>query len=156
MARALIVGCGCHGRVAGALLLERGWQVRGSSRDDRGLDAIAAAGLEPLRADPDRVGDVVSALADVTVVIWLLGALGAASPLNGPRLGSLLEKVVDTPVRGFVLERPGPGGGEDGGAALVADAQRRWRIPAETVSGDRDSAGWALEVARAAGRTIGL
>ena len=46
MARALIVGCGCHGRALGARLLGEGWQVRGTSRGIGGLEEIAAAGLE--------------------------------------------------------------------------------------------------------------
>jgi prephenate dehydrogenase len=54
MARALIVGCGCRGRELGMALIERGWVVRGTTRDQAGLAAIEAVGIEPALADPDR------------------------------------------------------------------------------------------------------
>ena len=47
MARALIVGCGCRGRMLGERLLADGWAVRGTSRREEGLDAIREAGIEP-------------------------------------------------------------------------------------------------------------
>ena len=55
------------------------------------------------------------------MVVWLLGRVGDAD-LHGPRLASLLEKLVDSGVRGFVYE-DGPG------ADLVRDAGERWRMP---------------------------
>ncbi len=156
MARAMLVGCGCCARGAGGLLAADGWAVRGTSRTDAGRAAIAAAGLEAVEADPDRVGSVIELLGDVTVLAWLLGDLAdaeAVATLNGPRLGSLLEKVVDTPVRGFVFEAPD--GGE--GRALVEDAVSRWHVPAEIIGADRsDPDRWASDVAAAVGRSIGL
>jgi hypothetical protein len=156
MARAMLVGCGCCARGAGALLAAEGWAVRGTSRGGAGLEAIAAAGLEAVAADPDRVGSVVEQLGDVTVLAWLLGDLTdaqAVATLNGPRLGSLLEKVVDTPVRGFVFEAPA--GNE--GLGLVEDAAARWHVPVEVVRADRsDPERWASETAGAVKRSIGL
>ena len=152
----MLVGCGCCAREAGALLVAEGWAVRGTSRSEAGREAIAAAGLEAIEADPDLVGSVVELLGDVTVLAWLLGGLAdadAVATLNGPRLGSLLEKVVDTPVRGFVLEAPSGGEGRE----LVEDAISRWHLPAEIVSADRsDPDAWAAAVAGAVGRSIGL
>ena len=140
MARALLVGCGCRGRVLGAALLADGWAVRGTSRTEAGADAIAAAGLEPAIADPDRVGTIVELLGDVTVVAWLRGSATGdperVAALNTDRLGSFLEKLVDTPVRGFAYEARGTTGEESlaTGAALVADAAGRGQVPTATIA----------------------
>lgn len=135
MARALIVGCGCSGRALGAELLEEGWAVRGTSRDAEGLAAIEAAGIEPARADPEQPGTVLELVGDVAVVLWLMGsASGSAGDLaaiHGPRLEGLLERLVDTPVRGFVYEGAGTVDPTllAGGAELARNAERTWRIP---------------------------
>jgi len=149
VARALIVGCGCRGRSVGALLRDRGWQVRGTSRGEQGLAEIGAAGLEPAPADPDRPGTVLELCADVAVVVWLLGsaevAPDALAAIHGARLERLLEKLVDTPVRGFAYEAAG--GVDDalleGGRALVEDAARVWRIPVAFLDEEGDGPDWA-------------
>jgi uncharacterized protein YbjT (DUF2867 family) len=135
MARALIVGCGCSGRALGAELLEEGWAVRGTSRDAAGLEAIEAAGIEPARADPEQPGTILELVDDVAVVLWLLGsATGSRDDLatiHGPRLEALLERLVETPVRGFVYEGIGTVDPSllAGGAELVRNAERTWHIP---------------------------
>ena len=76
------------------LLAAEGWSVRGTSRSEAGRAAIAAAGLEAVEADPDRVGSITELVGDVTVLAWLLGVVEdaeAAVTLNGPRLESLLQ-----------------------------------------------------------------
>jgi hypothetical protein len=119
-------------------LTRSGWVVRGTTRDERRLRAIEAAGIEAVVADPDRVGTLVEQLQGVAVVVWLMGssegAQGAAD-VNGPRLERMLEKLVDSPVRGFVYEAAGSvdGGVLEGGVALVEEAAGRWRIPVRTV-----------------------
>lgn len=145
------------------MLLQRGWSVRGTSRLPEGLAAIAGAGIEPVRADPDRVGSIVRLLGDITVLAWLPGGAiedaAVLATVNGERLGSLLEKLVDTPVRGLVYEaRSGlDGGASDPGAALVADAGQRWRIPTRIVDADRaDPSRWAAAVADAIEGVLGL
>jgi uncharacterized protein YbjT (DUF2867 family) len=150
MARALIVGCGCRGRELGERLLAAGWAVRGTSRREEGLAAIEAAGIEAALADPDRVGTVLELVGDVAVVFHLLGSAEggaeAVAAIHGPRLEWLLEKVVDTPVRGFVYEAIG---GVDAalleeGAEIVRTASRTWRIPAEIVTSEpTDPRGWS-------------
>ncbi len=60
MARVLIVGCGCRGRELAGALLAAGHQVRGTSRDPAALRALAAAGVEGVVADPDRLGHACS------------------------------------------------------------------------------------------------
>ena len=154
MARALIVGCGRRGRALGAELAARDWRVRGTSRSDQGLAAIGGAGLEPARADPDRPGTILDLVGDVAVVVWLLGsATGEREKLeaiHGPRLERLLEKLVDTPVRGFAYEDEGslPAGVLEGGRAIVESASRTWRIPATTLGQGVDGS-WASGAADA-------
>jgi nucleoside-diphosphate-sugar epimerase len=162
MARALIVGCGCRGRALGAALVERGWLVRGTTRDEARLAAIEAAGIEPALADPDRAGTVFEQIVGVGFVFWLMGsARGGAEALeaiNGPRLERLLEKLVDTPVRGFVYEGAGSADGAAlrRGAEIVAAAGARWRIPFELVAtAPGDHAAWRGAMVAAAERLAG-
>jgi uncharacterized protein YbjT (DUF2867 family) len=154
LARALIVGCGCRGRELGQRLLAAGWAVRGTSRREQGLAAIEAAGIEPALADPDRVGTVLELVGDVAVVFHLLGSADgepeAVAAIHGPRLERLLEKIVDTPVRGVVYEAVGSVDAAvlDGGAAVVRSASRTWRIPAGIVDDEpNDPALWSQEMA---------
>lgn len=137
-------------------MLERGWAVRGTGRDAESREAIAAAGIEAVAADPDRVGTIVELLGDVTVVAWLLGSARGAeeevAALHSFRLERMLEKLVDTPVRGFVYEASGelPGPMLTGGAELVEAASSRWRMPTVTLRAEReDHAGWAGALAAA-------
>ncbi|HYH54777.1 MAG TPA: hypothetical protein VD761_11675 [Solirubrobacterales bacterium] len=136
MARALIVACGCRGRELGEKLLAEGWAVRGTSRRQEGLAAIEAAGIEPALAEPDRPGTILELVADVAVLVLLLGgAKGSEEELaaiHDPRLERLLEHLVETPVRGVVYE------GTEKGAELVRTASRTWRIPVEIIDGESD------------------
>lgn len=99
-------------------------------------------GIEPAVADPDRPGTVLDLVGDVTVVHWLLGTAEAGperiSTIHGLRLEALLEKLVDTPVRGFVYEAAGgvPRRHLERGAAIVRSAAQTWRIPVEVVEAD--------------------
>ena len=102
--------------------------MRGTTRDPQRLGEIEAAGAEAVVADPDRLGTVMTQLAGVSVVCWLLTTV-PSSDLHGPRLETLLERLVDTPVRGFVYE------GQTGADAVRA-ASERWRIPAQIVDQD--------------------
>ena len=121
MARVLIVGCGCRGRSLGSALASEGHAVRGTSRSVEGADVISGSGIEGLVADPLRLGTLLPCLSGVTVVVWMLGRV-ASPDLHGPRLESILGKLVDSGVRGFVYEE-GPG------AALVRTAGETWRMP---------------------------
>jgi uncharacterized protein YbjT (DUF2867 family) len=130
MARVLIVGCGCRGQALATALLADGHAVRGTTRSADRLPGIQAAGAEGVVADPDRLGTVMGGLAGVTAVCWLMGSAGGQ--VNGPRLATFVERLVDTPVRGIVYE--GAGGSE--GAELVRAAAKRWRMQAEVVEAD--------------------
>ena len=149
MARALIVGCGCRGRELGGRLAAEGWAVRGTSRGERGLAAIEEAGIEAALADPDRPGTVLELVGDVAVVHWLLGSARGdprlLEALHGSRLERTLERLVDTPVRGFVYEAAGsvPAPLLETGVAAVARAGETWRIPVAAVAADpADAGGW--------------
>ena len=145
MARVLIVPCGCRGRELAGDLVAAGYAVRATTRDPANADAIAAAGAEPYVGDPDRIGTLMDALAGVTVVCWLFGAL-ADPDLHGGRLRMLFEKLVDTPVRGVVYERALPGG-----EAIARDAAERWRIPVEVIEPGGDAAAAVERVIAARG-----
>jgi uncharacterized protein YbjT (DUF2867 family) len=139
VARALIVGCGCRGRLLGERLLGEGWMVRGTSRREDGLAAIEAAGIEPALADPESPGTVLELVGDVTAVYWLLGSAEgedeALAAIHGPRLERLMERLVDTPVRRFVYEAEGsvPSRYLAQGEVIVRAAARTWHIPIEIV-----------------------
>lgn len=140
MARALIVGCGCRGRLLGAGLIEEGWVVRGTSRREEGLTAIEASGIEAALADPERPATLLDLVGDVAAVYWLLGsATGdseAVAALHGPRLEHFLERLVETPVRRFVYEATGSVEPQilARGAAIVRTAGDRWQIPVELLT----------------------
>jgi uncharacterized protein YbjT (DUF2867 family) len=163
LARGLIVGCGCHGRELARELAGHGWQVRGTSRRPGGLEEIEAAGIEPALADPDRAGTVLELCADVAVVVWLLGSAGGepggVSAVHGPRLESLLEKLIDSPVRGFAYEATGSVTPDvlAEGARITERAGERYRIPVTLLTGDRGEEGWAERTAAAvAGLLVAL
>jgi uncharacterized protein YbjT (DUF2867 family) len=155
VARALIVGCGCSGCALGSELREEGWEVRGTSRDPEGLAAIEAAGIEPARANPDQPGTILDLVGDVAVVIWLLGSAQGSpenlSAIHGPRLEGLLERLVDTPVRGFVYEGAGTVDPAllSTGADLARNAERTWRIPVAITQTPRtEGPPWVEELER--------
>jgi hypothetical protein len=143
VARVLIVGCGCRGRSLAVELVAAGHAVRGTTRDPARLAEIEAAGADGIVADPDRLGGVMGALAGVSLVCWLMGDAVAAPALHGDRLRTLMERLVDTPVRGLVYEAGGTVDPEllAAGAAIVRDASATWHIPVEVVDVARGD-GW--------------
>jgi uncharacterized protein YbjT (DUF2867 family) len=155
LARALIVGCGCRGRELGRVLSEGGWRVRGTSRDPRHLDRIERAGFEAAEADPDRPGTILELCGDVSVVVWLLGSANgepeSIEAIHGPRLERLLEKLVDSPVRGFAYEVAGTVEPDllAGGRAIAERAAGTWRIPVAFIDRPRNGSRWAEEAGEA-------
>ena len=92
--------------------------------------------------DPDRLATLTPRLESVTVVCWLFGESGPEA-LHGDRLASLVEYLVDTPVRGLVYERsPDHPAGEE----IVANARATFRIPCAVVSPGDDLAAAVTEV----------
>ncbi len=108
MARLLIVGGGCRGRLLAAELVAEGHAVRIVSRSERRRTAIESAGAECLIADPDRLGTLRPALEAVTVACWLLatarGPREQVEALHGSRLELFVHQLIDSTVRGFVYE----------------------------------------------------
>jgi uncharacterized protein YbjT (DUF2867 family) len=111
MARILIVGCGCRGQTLARELRAQGHAVRGTTRVPNHEQAIAAAGAEPVIADPDRVGTLLPAFAGVSVLCLLLGS--ATGPrddleaLHTTRLEMLLQRTIDTTIHGLIYEATG-------------------------------------------------
>ena len=142
--------------------MSAGWLVRGTTRDPAATPDILAAGLEAAVADPDRAGSILELVGDVTLVFWLLGSArgdpALVGAINGPRLERLLEKLVDTPVRGFVYEAVGsvePRHLRRGREAVQA-AEERWRIPVVSVDREpRDWEAWVDSMLGAAERLVG-
>jgi uncharacterized protein YbjT (DUF2867 family) len=162
LARALIVACGCRGRALGASLAERGWSLRGTTREAAGAAAMRERGIEPAVADPARPGSVLDLVGDVSVIHWLLGSAkgepGSIEPIHGERLETLLARLVETPVRGFVYEANGsvPSRVLQRGAELVGAASRRWRIPTEVVRAEPEQVGvWTEAMVAATERVVG-
>jgi len=161
VARVLIVGCGCRGRELGRALAGDGHAVRGTSRTEVGRAAIERAGLEGIEADPDRLATLMAPLAGTTVVCWLMGSgegpADAVEALHGPRLATLLERIVDSGVRGFVYEGAGtaPAAVLVEGAEQVRSAGVTWRMPAEVVLAEPGGPEWVSEMQAAMGRVLG-
>ena len=161
MARVLLVGCGCRGTELATALLERGHAVRGTSRSETAIERIAAAGAEVATADPDRLVTLMPHVEGVTVLCWLMGSASGdehnVKALHGPRLETLMERLVDTHVRGVVYEGAGsvdPALLEQG-ASLVRRAHHTWNIPVEIVEHDpRDVSGWVEAMAAAVERVL--
>lgn len=156
MARVLIVGGGCRGEALARAVVADGHAVRMTSRDPGRVERIEATGAHAYVGDPARIGTLVYALDNVTLLCWLLGtATGSeetVAALHGPRLERMLEEIVDTTVRGVVYEAAGtvPSGVLAGGRAAVERAHEVNMIPVEVLDADpADEAGW-LEAAHAA------
>lgn len=111
MARCLIIGCGCRGLALTRALRGAGHAVRGTTRDPARVAEIEAAGAEAHVGDPDRVGTLAPAFAHVGVACVLLGSAHGEpeqlAALHGTRLDMLVERMLDTTVRGIVYEATG-------------------------------------------------
>jgi uncharacterized protein YbjT (DUF2867 family) len=161
MARCLIIGCGCRGLALTAALRDDGHAVRATTRDPARAAALEAAGAEAFIGDPDRVATIVPALDHVGVLCILLGsATGTAEQLRAlhtTRLAMLLEKTLDTTVRGIVYEATGSVDPTllSAGAGVVASACERSLIPHVLLSADPDSPGaWVTAAADAVRRAL--
>jgi hypothetical protein len=108
-------------------------------------------------ADPDRLATIVPVLSGVSVVCWLMGTADESPEVHGARLQTLLEHLVDTPVRGLVYEAAGTvdAGLLEQGAQIVRDASATWHIRGEVVTSDpADHEGWLGAMKEAVERTL--
>ncbi len=104
MARVLVVG-GASPRALDLAreLIADGHAVRAVTSDPADRVAIEAAGAEAWMGDPDVIGTLRYALENVTLLLWLL-ADDERPEIHGSRLAMMLEKTIDTTVRGVVYE----------------------------------------------------
>jgi hypothetical protein len=156
VARVLIVGCGCRGSSLAATLGEHA--ARGTTRSAARLADLERAGIDGVVADPDRLAGLVPALAGVSVVCWLMGSAQGSPEVHGTRLRTLMEHLVDTPVRGLVYEAAGSVDPAllERGADIVRTASDTWHIPVEVVTVDPASHGdWVEAMRTAVGKVLG-
>jgi uncharacterized protein YbjT (DUF2867 family) len=161
VARCLIVGCGCRGLELTAALRAVGHAVRGTTRDDARRAEIEAAGAEPFVGDPNVVGTLAPALAHVGVACILLGSATGTdqqlAALHGTRLDMLLERMLDTTVRGVVYQAAGSVGADllRSGAERVRYACERSLIPYELLGVDpATDDGWVTQAVEAVQRAL--
>jgi uncharacterized protein YbjT (DUF2867 family) len=161
VARCLIVGCGCRGLELAGALRSAGHAVRGTTRDAARRAEIEAAGAEPFVGDPNVVGTLAGALAHVGVACILLGSATGTdeqlAALHGTRLDMLLERMLDTTVRGVVYQAAGTVDPAtlSQGAERVRYACERSLIPYELLSADpATDAGWVTQAVDAVQRAL--
>ena len=142
MARVLIVGCGCRGQALARALRAEGHSVRATSRTEERRAAIEETGAEFHLGDPDRIGTLTHALDNATILLWLMGSARGedekVAALHGTRLKMLLERTIDTTVRGMVYEAAGTVPREilEEGAATVRQACDFSEIPHREIRAD--------------------
>jgi hypothetical protein len=130
--------------------------VRGTTRDPQKRAEIEAAGAEAFVGDPDRVATLVPAFDHASVACILLGsASGDAAQLaalHGTRLEMMLQRMLDTTIRGIAYEASGTVDQAvlEAGAELVRTACRTSRIPCAVFEADPGAPGWT----EAASRTV--
>jgi hypothetical protein len=120
--RVLLVGGGTPGLALTRSLSADGHAVRFVTRHEPFRSQIEAAGGECYLGDPDRIGSLRYGLDNVTVLLWLMGK-APDGDLHGSRLTMMMERTIDTTVRGVVYE------GTPAGAAEVARMAEYNEIP---------------------------
>ena len=157
MARILIVGGGCPGRLLAARLVDDGHAVRVTTRSETRRAEIDATGAECWIGTPDRLATLRGALEHVTVACWLLarahGDVERVAALHSSRLEFFLGQAIDTTVRGLLYDAsPGVVASDTlaGGRRVFESLAELNAIPAVVLDagGDADVGAW---VATAAG-----
>ena len=145
MARLLLLGgSSCRALALARDMTAEGHAVRAVTRSEANREKIEATGAECWIGDPDRVGTLRYALDNVTVLLWLLGAAEPEGELHGTRLTMMLERTIDTTVRGVVYE------GTEAGAAEVRRMAAYNEIPHAILTAGRDEeAAWVAAVREA-------
>lgn len=161
MARCLIVGCGCRGLELTRSLCAAGDAVRATTRNPARRPEIEAAGAEAYVGDPDRVATLGPALDHVAVACLLLGsAVGdpeRLTALHTTRLDMLLERMLDTTIRGIVYEATGSVPAEilAAGTERVRRACERSLIPYVLLTADpADPQAWLPAAGEAVQRAL--
>src|SRR3954471_9852132 len=135
-----MVGGGCRGLELARDLVAEGHAVRAVTRRPEARSAIEAAGAECWIGDPDVIGTLRYALDNVTLLLWALGTVHEA-PLHGSRFAMMLEKTVDTTVRGVIYET---GATREQGLAELEKARALNEIRFELLEADpADAEAWS-------------
>ncbi|WP_445149449.1 NAD(P)H-binding protein [Baekduia sp. Peel2402] len=129
--RVLMVGGGRPGLELTRRLAADGHAVRFVTRNEAFVPEIEAAGGEAYIGDPDRIGSLRYALDNVTILLWLLGR-APDGDLHGSRLTMMMERTIDTTVRGVIYE------GTEAGAAEVVRMAGYNEIPYAILDVARD------------------
>ncbi len=108
-------------------LVAEGHAVRAVTPDESSRAAVEAAGAECWIGDPDVVGTLRYALENATLLLWLLGD-DERPELHTDRLSMMLERTIDTTVRGIVYEA-----GPEAGVATMAKIAGYNEIPYRVV-----------------------
>jgi len=133
-----MVGGGCRGLALARSLVAEGHAVRAVTRDEGRRAPLEEAGCECWIGDPDRIGTLRYALDNATVLLWLLGTVDVPE-LHGSRLEMMLERTVDTTVRGVLYEGRR-------GEAVVQAAHDRHGIPIAFLEADpNDVDAWVAQ-----------
>jgi len=119
-----MVGGGCRGLALARPLVADGNAVRAVTRSPARRAEIEAAGCECWIGDPDRIGTLRYAIDNATILLWLLATANGpgVADLHRSRLRMMLERTVDTTVRGVLYEGRR-------GAHVVQAAHERHGIP---------------------------
>jgi len=124
--------------------------VRAVTRTEEHRAVLEEAGAEVWIGTPDRIGSLRYGLENVTILGWCLGnAAGPpelVEPLHGSRLHMMLEKTIDTTVRGVLYEQAGSVDPQilATGAGIVRTMQEQNEIPYEILDADPgDAQAWA-------------
>jgi hypothetical protein len=121
--------------------------VRGTTRDPQRVPEIEAAGIEAAVGDPYRLATLMPHVANTSAMVWLMGSATGddVEALHRTRLQTVLERLVDSPVRGMVYEAAGTLPREllREGAAAVRKAGAIWQMPNAIIEQDpRDREAW--------------
>lgn len=141
VARLLVIGGGARALALARELAPEGHALRMTTRDPARRAEIEAVGAECVIADPDVIGTLRYALDNVTVLLWLLGTV-EAEPLHGSRWRMMLERSIDSTVRGVIYER-----GTDAGEALTREMAEYNGIPYGII--DAGAEPWVAHARRA-------
>jgi hypothetical protein len=139
--------------------MEIGHPVRGTTRDPARVPELETAGIEPAVGDPYRLATLMPHVANTSAMVWLMGSATGddVEALHRTRLQTVLERLVDSPVRGMAYEAVGtlPAGLLREGAAAVRKAGLVWQMPNVIVEHDpRDHDGWVTAMVAAVERVL--
>jgi uncharacterized protein YbjT (DUF2867 family) len=136
--------------------------VRAVTRTEEHRAVLEEAGAEVWIGDPDVVGTLRYALENVTILAWCLGSATGTDeelvPLHGSRLHMMLEKTIDTTVRGVLYESVGTVDSNilGDGAAIVQKMYAENEIPYRLLDAPADPVDlWAAAARRSIDLLLG-